>query len=449
MDGTTDYAKTCVGTPYYLSPEVWENKPYNNKSDLWALGCVLYEMTTLRHAFEAGCMKNLILKIIRGSYPPISPTYTYDLRNLIASLLRKNASDRPSLASVLRKGFIRKIEGDLMKLGNVDKKNSVKKIYRTRSVRNVGGNKAVRPKTSVKTSRKTYLQAPLPPKPEVASESFRFIPSIMTNKKLTLKGEFPFVSIHDNNGDKNLATLNDEKREIKRNAKYKRDLYSKLKSTPTSSDEIVGKSCVMWIDLKDEDEDKSDIISDTFTISTPVPPPLKTKKETYTEKEMMNRTNRSPSVLETFRKLICAHADQNMVFENKPTRNLRNKLPPINRRPRSRSCPNFNEEEEFTEVQLKLNEDSIWDLEEQNPLKPLIETEDIYSYLECQRVILEEKVGTANLLKVYQLVANIEDDTEDQQIDYSDFQNILGAGNEHLIDEIIQLVVADQFFQNI
>lgn len=54
MDGTTDYARTCVGTPYYLSPEIWENKPYNNKSDLWAMGCVLYEMTTLKHAFEAG-----------------------------------------------------------------------------------------------------------------------------------------------------------------------------------------------------------------------------------------------------------------------------------------------------------------------------------------------------------------------------------------------------------
>ena len=75
MDGSAEYAKTCVGTPYYLSPEVWENKPYNNKSDLWALGCVLYEMTTLRHAFEAGCMKSLVLKIIRGSFPPISSRY--------------------------------------------------------------------------------------------------------------------------------------------------------------------------------------------------------------------------------------------------------------------------------------------------------------------------------------------------------------------------------------
>ena len=54
MDGTAEYAKTCIGTPFYLSPEVWENKPYSNKSDIWAMGCVLYELTTLRHAFEAG-----------------------------------------------------------------------------------------------------------------------------------------------------------------------------------------------------------------------------------------------------------------------------------------------------------------------------------------------------------------------------------------------------------
>ena len=46
-------AHTVVGTPYYLSPELCEEKPYNNKSDIWSLGCVLYELCTLRHPFEA------------------------------------------------------------------------------------------------------------------------------------------------------------------------------------------------------------------------------------------------------------------------------------------------------------------------------------------------------------------------------------------------------------
>nr|KAF6401878.1 NIMA related kinase 1 [Rousettus aegyptiacus] len=59
LNSTVELARTCIGTPYYLSPEICENKPYNNKSDIWALGCVLYEMCTLKHALiaEEFCLK--------------------------------------------------------------------------------------------------------------------------------------------------------------------------------------------------------------------------------------------------------------------------------------------------------------------------------------------------------------------------------------------------------
>uniref|UniRef100_A0AAY4DHM8 non-specific serine/threonine protein kinase n=1 Tax=Denticeps clupeoides TaxID=299321 RepID=A0AAY4DHM8_9TELE len=106
LPDTVELARTCIGTPYYLSPEICENKPYNNKSDIWALGCVLYEMCTLRHAFEAGNMKNLVLKIIRGSYPPVSVHYSQDLRSLLAQLFRRNPRERPSINSVLDKLFL-------------------------------------------------------------------------------------------------------------------------------------------------------------------------------------------------------------------------------------------------------------------------------------------------------------------------------------------------------
>uniref|UniRef100_A0A9J8CAM6 non-specific serine/threonine protein kinase n=1 Tax=Cyprinus carpio carpio TaxID=630221 RepID=A0A9J8CAM6_CYPCA len=55
LNSTVELARTCIGTPYYLSPEICENKPYNNKSDIWALGCVLYEMCTLKHAVSTSC----------------------------------------------------------------------------------------------------------------------------------------------------------------------------------------------------------------------------------------------------------------------------------------------------------------------------------------------------------------------------------------------------------
>jgi len=53
LETSLKMASTVVGTPYYLSPELCEEKPYNNKSDIWSLGCVLYELCTQKHPFEA------------------------------------------------------------------------------------------------------------------------------------------------------------------------------------------------------------------------------------------------------------------------------------------------------------------------------------------------------------------------------------------------------------
>lgn len=68
LSHTANFAKTMVGTPYYLSPELCEEKPYNTKSDVWALGCVLYELCAHRHPFSSANQGALILKIIRGKF---------------------------------------------------------------------------------------------------------------------------------------------------------------------------------------------------------------------------------------------------------------------------------------------------------------------------------------------------------------------------------------------
>ncbi len=47
-----DYAKSSLGTPYFLSPEICAGEKYNFKTDLWMLGCVLYELSTLKKPFE-------------------------------------------------------------------------------------------------------------------------------------------------------------------------------------------------------------------------------------------------------------------------------------------------------------------------------------------------------------------------------------------------------------
>ena len=69
-------AMSIVGTPSYISPELCEGKPYNAKSDVWALGCVLYEMCTLKRAFEAPTLPALVLKIMRGNFQPLPVHYS-------------------------------------------------------------------------------------------------------------------------------------------------------------------------------------------------------------------------------------------------------------------------------------------------------------------------------------------------------------------------------------
>eukprot|EP00292_Cryptomonas_paramecium_P009060 CAMPEP_0113693246 /NCGR_PEP_ID=MMETSP0038_2-20120614/19557_1 /TAXON_ID=2898 /ORGANISM="Cryptomonas paramecium" /LENGTH=257 /DNA_ID=CAMNT_0000615295 /DNA_START=175 /DNA_END=945 /DNA_ORIENTATION=+ /assembly_acc=CAM_ASM_000170 len=97
LEGTLEMAKTVIGTPYYMSPELFRNQAYSYKSDMWSLGCVLYEMVALRHAFEARDMNGLVQKIVRGAHGPIPPNASVDVRDLIKSLLSLNPRSRPSV----------------------------------------------------------------------------------------------------------------------------------------------------------------------------------------------------------------------------------------------------------------------------------------------------------------------------------------------------------------
>lgn len=108
LNATLAMAATAIGTPLYMSPEICQNKPYSFKSDVWSLGCVLYELCTLRHAFDAQNLNGLVMKIIRGTYPPISSSYSQKLSSLVSKMLNKTPSQRPSLDQVLKLPMLRK-----------------------------------------------------------------------------------------------------------------------------------------------------------------------------------------------------------------------------------------------------------------------------------------------------------------------------------------------------
>ncbi|XP_069856225.1 serine/threonine-protein kinase Nek5-like isoform X2 [Dipodomys merriami] len=106
LNNSMELARTCVGTPYYLSPEICQNKPYNNKTDIWSLGCVLYELCTLRHPFEGTNLHQLVLKICQAQFAPIPPRFSHDLQSLVLQLFKVSPRDRPSVNSILKKPFL-------------------------------------------------------------------------------------------------------------------------------------------------------------------------------------------------------------------------------------------------------------------------------------------------------------------------------------------------------
>ena len=99
---------TQTGTPYYASPEVWKDKPYDHKSDVWSLGCVLYEMITLRPPFRAKDMEGLFNKVCKGEINKIPEKFSDDLFQIVKYLLQVNSIQRPSCDQILQHPIILK-----------------------------------------------------------------------------------------------------------------------------------------------------------------------------------------------------------------------------------------------------------------------------------------------------------------------------------------------------
>ena len=106
------FLNTQTGTPYYASPEVWKDLAYDSKSDIWSLGCVLYEMATLKPPFRADDMDSIYRKVIRGFYPRIPAHFSMEMNQIIKILLQVNPSLRLSCDKILKLPFILKFFGE-------------------------------------------------------------------------------------------------------------------------------------------------------------------------------------------------------------------------------------------------------------------------------------------------------------------------------------------------
>ncbi|TCD61510.1 G2-specific serine/threonine protein kinase [Steccherinum ochraceum] len=101
--GQTTFANTYVGTPYYMSPELMQEKAYDSKSDIWSLGCVIYELCALKPPFaEAKTHSELSILIRNGRIPPLPKGYSPALTSVIKAMLNLNPAMRPSASQLLQ-----------------------------------------------------------------------------------------------------------------------------------------------------------------------------------------------------------------------------------------------------------------------------------------------------------------------------------------------------------
>lgn len=191
LDRSSELMKTLVGTPYYLSPEIWNHEPYNSKTDIWSLGCILYELCALKKPYKASNINQLIVAIFNGSYEPLTKRYTENLRELVSDMLQQDPSKRPSAQMILQRPFITsRMQG--MVLENEEKLHTV----------NIIGPESNSPKNNGKVINSKVKSSANGKGSVLASKAGAKNGRILRNVKAGKQGSNGINIINNNNGKK-------------------------------------------------------------------------------------------------------------------------------------------------------------------------------------------------------------------------------------------------------
>ena len=140
-------AKTQTGTPYYCSPEIWKETTYDQKCDVWSIGCIIYELCALIPPFRGTSLRDLSINILKGRYPPIPSSYSKDLSDLISKMLIVDPKRRYSTDQLLNCDIIQKriktIKNSVIpyivnnNVKNIDNVNMIKTIKLPRNLKDI------------------------------------------------------------------------------------------------------------------------------------------------------------------------------------------------------------------------------------------------------------------------------------------------------------------------
>ncbi|KAG8341439.1 Protein kinase domain [Trypanosoma vivax] len=202
LQNTLACARTVCGTPYYFSPELCQNKPYNNKSDVWALGVILYELLTLQRPFLARSLKELLKKILVGQYDPIPSTVPVEIRSLCVALLQTNPTQRPSINRILETSFVQ----ESLRSFSADLERQAEKERAEYEARNADASRPVKPTSSAEKPKEEPKKPQMSEREQVAMlrgmnrESMRAMLAKQAASEPPVEQQQPSVSKTDEEG---------------------------------------------------------------------------------------------------------------------------------------------------------------------------------------------------------------------------------------------------------
>ena len=249
---------TQTGTPYYASPEIWKDLPYDNKSDIWSLGCVLYEMITLHPPFKAKNMDELYKNVLSGDIEKLPSKFSNDLYEVVLLLMKVNSNKRPNCGDILNNIYVKKRieffnnmnnndnDGNLV---NIDEKEEQSLLKTIRIPKNLLflGNQLPKPnynksknKISVKITT-THPKNIMDLKPQLPKLNLNSKPSEETKNSLSIactitkqnslnslnthEKEEPLNDIYLQNKN-NINNINNSNIDIKNEVQYYKKLYA-------------------------------------------------------------------------------------------------------------------------------------------------------------------------------------------------------------------------------
>ena len=191
--------RTQTGTPYYASPEVWRDMPYDGRSDVWSLGCVLYEAAALKPPFRAEDMQGLYRKVVKGEYPRIPRGFSNDLAAFLDLMLQVDPARRPTSTQLLQNSFLCRRAG---KHEDLSRDKGVSSLLNTilfpKSIRNVSERL---PAANYREELKHNASEPVPFKLSIGPNLPRITPEARDDSagraRLPRKGSVERIRIRD------------------------------------------------------------------------------------------------------------------------------------------------------------------------------------------------------------------------------------------------------------